>query len=156
MTQKTIDLVLNSRILIGKCWADDMKDILQDAILKLLQNDNKVESLAGAEKKKYILRCIRNSHVDFIRRKKRQPSGVVTLSFNDHENEISNTMAVQPDVYGKIELKEIMEKGQQHKAFPVLFAYVNGYTNKEIAEMTGEKINTILGRCRYARNFLKS
>lgn len=157
MKQETIDIIWNSRFLLRKkCNSDDdIKDILQDATLKLLQNGN-IENLAGDEKRKYINRCIMNSYADFVRKKKAQKRGcgVILISESENLHELNNRFT-KPDVFSKIELKEVMEKARQHRSFDTLRLFAEGYSNKEIAAMTGANINTVLGRCRYVRLFLK-
>lgn len=125
----------------------DAEDMIQTILLRILTNPVKFESLNQVEKNKYIVTAIQNQ----IKDKRRHAKGKVNYSV---PIDITNA-AIMPDVYAKIQLKEVMENGRPHEHFKTLMMNVHGYKCYEIAREKNMSINTVLGRCRYARKFLK-
>lgn len=152
MTNETINIVNSLRWLAyEKCKGVDVDDFMQDIFLRLLESENFDDIKNNYEKKKYISACIRNMSIDRNRKKTRKGRPEFFNPFFDW------SATVPPSVYSKIELKEVMEKAQKREDIcQSLMMYAEGYKNWEIAEILGSTTNTILGRCRYARNFLRA
>jgi len=61
---------------------------------------------------------------------------------------------IKPNVYAKIELKEVLQKAKGHPDCETLSLYVHGYKNIEIAKMKGQELNAVLQQCYRARKYL--
>lgn len=127
----------------------DADDMIQDILLKILNNLEKFNSLPASEKRQYAMGSVRHWNIDKHRRGTK--SGRVKYHVPIEFAEIS----AKPDVYATIELNEVMEKGSQHSFFPELMMYAAGYKCTEIAEHKNVRLNTILTRIRYCRIHLK-
>lgn len=127
----------------------DAEDILQDITLKIIKKIEWFETLCENDQCRYLTQCVKNKVAD---RSKRNKAAKRNPYF--HGKPI---LSVQPVVFVKMELEEVIQKMSERKNIcDPLLLYTYGYTFKEISAMTGESINTILGRCRYAREFLRA
>lgn len=128
---------------------DDCDDMLQDIYLKILNNLSKFNSLTTAEKKNYAIRAIRNWGIDKNRRDVRKGRARYLVEIDFVEKGIS------PDVYAKIELKEVMKKGHGNENCARLMLNMEGFNCYEIAKIKGVKSHkTILTNFYNARKFL--
>lgn len=128
---------------------EDAEDLLQDVAIKIWQCIEWFEALPEEEKRAIILTSIHNRHVDMKRRKKairRTPD----FTFMDKVTE--------PDIFAKMELKDVLKKAQERPLIcRSLLLWVEGYSLKEIYKIEKLKnINTAIGRCGYARKFLRA
>jgi len=131
---------------VSKCGnVEDAEDIIQNLLIKILLN-NKIETLSKKEKRNYIMTAIHNEYVSMVRYRNRSKR-IVCKDLPSKSN---------AEAYAKIELKELREKAAGNTCCDTLFLYAAGYKNIEIAEMTGEKLTTILSRCYRARKFLRA
>lgn len=132
-------------IAIKRCEIrEDAEDIMQDVFLRILLRPD-FENMTGNEKERFVVCLIRNRCTDYYRMKKHR-GYAVDLS--------KVSLKLKPEVYGKMELKQVLKKAAGRLMCETLFLVVSGYKNIEVAAMTGQKINTVLARCRYARRFL--
>ena len=131
---------------LSKCGnVEDAEDLIQDLLVKIISN-SKIESLNRKEKRNYIMRAIHNEYVDMVRYRNRSKR-IMCKNLPSKTN---------PDAYAKIELKELRKKAEGNIACQTFFIVESGYTNKEVAEMTGERLATILSRCYRARKYLRA
>lgn len=135
-----------------KCFAfnyQDAEDMIHDIFLKILNNLERFNSLNTSEKKQYVIKAIYNWHRDKHRRvtSKGRVKYHVPLEFAE--------IAGRPDVYSKMEWKEVLKKGHGNENFARLKLNLEGYSCYEIAKMKGVKShNTILQNFHYARILL--
>ncbi len=148
MTTADINLIYGFKNYAAKICGDwhDAEDFIQTIFLRILINPEKFESLNAREKGSYILTAIHNQVKD--RHKKFITKGRTHVP-------ISESIAVPPEAYGKIEFKEVMTNGARHQHFNILLANVYGYNSNEISNKEKIPLNTVLGRYRYVRKFLK-
>lgn len=135
-----------------------IEDIMQNVVIGIINNEKTFDQLTGDDRKKYIVSCIMNRRRDIARKsaaQKRRGIKLYPVHCREEDFGYEPAIAVHPDVYAKIGLREVLQKGHKHQFFSWLKMYAEGYTNNEIAAFTKSNINTTLGRVRYARNFLK-
>lgn len=128
--------------------ADNARDILQDICLRILNNPETFERMNQVEKRRYVVKTIHNQFID--RHRRLSSKGRVKYHVPVEESHAST----HPEVFSKLELKEVMKKGKTYKHFPTLMLQVYGYNSYEIADMTHTNLMTVLGRFRYTRTFL--
>lgn len=131
---------------------EDAEDLLHDVVVGIVRNVVSFASLPAGEKRAYTIASIRNKQIDKVRRK--QAKGGYKCELSNHV--VDTRYSAQPDIYGKLELEEVMKAGDGKEICDTLFLYASGYTMREIAEMKKLSLNTALGHNRYARKFLKN
>lgn len=118
----------------------DAEDILQDVFLKLLRafqtgDDNRLKA--------WLIRVTINRSKDFLRAKKRRRETLL----NDY---------AQPEPHGEhSEVFEALGKLSERDRNALYLHYYEGYTAKEIAEITGDKERAVTKRIARARIKLK-
>lgn len=134
---------------------EDAEDILQDIFFQTMRGysvTEPVENLLG-----WLFTAARNRIVDYYRRKNRQPVSFANDSVNlrslagnhlNPEDQLSNQLLA--DALGNA-IEQLPEKQQQI----VIWQMIEGHSFQEISEMTGESINTLLSRKRYAVQTLR-
>ncbi len=137
--------------------AEEAEDILQDVFFQAVQNLNvtqPIENLMG-----WLYTITRNKIIDLYRKKKYKTislheSNAVSLdallkdSGVDLEKDFIRTQVMESLIESIEELPE-----DQRDAF--IMQAVEGRTFKEISELTGIPINTLIARKRYALKFLR-
>ncbi len=151
MTPEDIKLIYSFTSFATKISGNyqNAQDIIHDIFLRILKHAEKFESLDSSEKKNYIAVAVINHQKD--RERKYISRGKVKY----HVPLEKSNAAIKPAVYAKLELEEIMKNAKENKHFPILMMNMAGYKCYEIAREKNMSINTVLGRCRYARKFLK-
>ena len=125
---------------------DIAKDVVQDIMLKLWEKRKDLgqyNNLTG-----FVIRMTRNHCIDLIRRKKE------TVSDEEYRKELQN----EPFTLNNIENKELYNIiGEIINTLPenhrevVILKDLEGYSGKEISEITGMEMNNIrviISRCR--------
>lgn len=158
MTKADYDIV-NSFSYIADKWfsvKEDAEDVMQEVFLSILKNYASFEKLSENGKKNYTVRSIHNRVIDLHRRRTSYDEPVHKEEIK-YYMEFSNVRSLQtePDVYAKMELDEVLEKGKGNRMCDTLFMFAIGYKNNEIAQLKNQSLTTTLGQCRYARNFLR-
>lgn len=140
---------------IAKSYTDspsDCDDIVQDSLIRLLNNISKIRGLSRCASIKYIVLTIRSAFLDNEKRK----HGVNSMYLDDDTLEmlikadllIANTM---PDITTKLEVEKL-KKSLSFRDWIVLEGkYVQGYSQEELAKMIGvspDSIRMILCRAR--------
>ena len=132
---------------LQKCGnVEDAEDLIQEVAINAFLNSAKIKNLNQKEKRNYIMRTIHNEYVDMVRYRNRTKR-IMCKNLPSKTN---------PEAYAKIELKELRKKAEGNIACQTFFIVESGYTNKEVAEMTGERLATILSRCYRARKYLRA
>ena len=155
MESQTINIIQSLRWLaVKKCETiEDAEDLLQDVFIRLFRNEKFNSIVKEEEKKKFISRCINNMSIDFHRRRSTKKGAHTLPVIEEYTDHYYNH---EPEAYSKIELKEVLKKCEGREICDTLIAMAAGYKASELSNKTGIGINTIIGRCRYARKFLRA
>jgi len=137
---------------------EDSEDILQDVYLQLLGNINvldKIDNITG-----WLYTVVKNKIIDRYRRKRH-----VTFSINndlDSEIQLHDLLAVELEDLDDDEweeyadrIKECIEMLPEKQKYVFVEQVLNDRTFRELAEETGEPLNTLIARKRYAVSFLR-
>ena len=140
----------------------DAEDILQDVYFQLAKISNDVQSIEKMSA--WLFHIARNKITDNYRKKK--SINFSELSRVDAEDEsinfedfISDNEDLQDDLLTRDNVWEVLEEGlaelpeEQSSVFKM--HEFEGLSFKEISEKTGEQVNTLLSRKRYATVFLR-
>lgn len=140
----------------------DAEDILQDVYFQLAKISNDVQSIEKMSA--WLFHIARNKITDNYRKKKnvnfselgRISEDEESINFEDF---ISDTEDLQDDLMTREKVWELLEDGldelpeEQSNVFRM--HEFEGLSFKEISEKTGEQVNTLLSRKRYATVFLR-
>ena len=133
---------------------EDAEDLIQDVFVRILCN-KKFDQMQEIEKRKYVVWLIKNESVDIHRDRNMQKRKGVNISLFYENGAMICGPKINPEIFARMELKEVLQKAKGDKFCESLLLLVEGYKNREISKITGKSINTILGRCRYARKYLR-
>lgn len=133
---------------------EDAEDVMQDVFLKVLRNEM-FDQMQEIEKRKYVVWLIKNKCLDQHRSRNIPKRKGINVNLFYENGAIVYGPKTNPDVYGRMELKEVLQKAKENKICESLMLLVAGYKNREIAKVTGKSINSVLGRCRLARKYLR-
>lgn len=138
----------------------DAEDILQDVFFQLLSSYSVTEPIEQLTS--WLFRVARNKIIDWYRRRRHglapRPEEDEDLAANleeivaDHA-EIPDQLFTRSMVWS--ELSEALEDLPDKQREVFLMHEIDGRSFKEIAELTGEPLNTLLSRKRYAVLFLR-
>lgn len=149
--------------------AEEAEDLLQEVFLKASENFDALAPIhdLGA----WLWRSVRNKIIDYYRsRDIRRRREITPMGPDSADNEFDlDRMLADQNVFGgglSIEadylrreitdaLFESLEELPAEQRDVFLLQAVDGRTFAEIAELTGESINTLMARKRYAVKFLK-
>lgn len=119
----------------------DAEDVMQDVFIKLLQQQEPFEN--EEHRKAWLIRVTINQCRDYQksawRRKSTDLNEALDYSFTNEEERIFEDLCSLPPSYRNL----------------LYLYYYEGYALREIAEMTGESLNTVGSRLRRARKRLK-
>ena len=132
---------------------EDAEDILQDVFYSTLQGTSitePVEDILG-----WIYTVARNKIIDWYRKKHYRHTAVETGSFESSLEHLLADSELHPEkmFLGKLileEIEECIEELPEKQKEVIILQMIEGRTFKEISEITGESINTLLSRKRYA------
>jgi len=142
----------------------DAEDLVQETYLKAYRAYERFE--AGTNLKAWMYRILTNSYINAYRKKQRRPDesdiddvedlyiyrriGGLTGSTlgRSAEDELM-------DLFGEAEVKDAVEGLAEHYRLPVLLADVEGFAYKEIAEILGVPIGTVMSRLHRGRKQLQ-
>lgn len=140
----------------------DAEDILQDVYFQLAKISNDISSIEKMSA--WLFHIARNKITDNYRKKKNVNfSEMGRVNYEEEsinfEDFISDTEDLQDDLLTRDKVWEMLEEGLDE--LPVEQSSVfrmhefEGMSFKEISEKTGEQVNTLLSRKRYATVFLR-
>jgi RNA polymerase sigma factor (sigma-70 family) len=137
--------------------ADDAEDILQDVFYQLAAADPEEQI---TEVSSWLFTVARNRITDWYRKKKPETFSSFMLDGEDEPPEFTDDRFLPPDVALDESLfREAMTEalGELPEAQRDVFIMheMEGMPYEEIAEVTGEKVNTLLSRKRYAVKYLR-
>lgn len=133
----------------------EAEEITQDVFVKAWRSMKKFDLKRSF--RAWIFQIARNTIIDYLRKKKSQ--AVLEIDSEDENFDIADTGPTPQEIFEKKEsadrIKKIME-GLSIKYKTVLTMYYESQLNfREIAEITGESIDTIKSRHRRALIILK-
>jgi len=138
---------------------EDAEDLLQDILLQALENLNVLNGLDNLAA--WLYTVARNRVIDVYRRKKQH---LVELDAPDKDgwslrDVLAETTIDQDDEEQRDKqitaLLQAIEELPEAQRFVLLQNEVEGVAFRELAQETGESINTLMARKRYALNSLR-
>jgi RNA polymerase sigma factor (sigma-70 family) len=134
---------------------EDAEDILQDVFYRLVTSYSVTEPIE--ELTSWLFRAARNRIIDWYRKRKADPFSTLDLeeSLPDRLEEILFDPEVDPDtLFARsrvwTELSDALDELPDRQREVFVLHELEGKSFKEIAEITGEPVNTLLSRKRYA------
>ena len=134
---------------------EDAEDILQDVFYRLVTSYSVTEPIE--ELTSWLFRAARNRIIDWYRKRKADPFSTLDLeeSLPVRLEEILFDPEVDPDtLFARsrvwTELSDALDELPDRQREVFVLHELEGKTFKEIAEITGELVNTLLSRKRYA------
>ena len=132
---------------------EDAEDILQDVFYSAIQGTSitePVENILG-----WIYTVARNKIIDWYRKKRLPHIAIEKVSSDTSLEHLLSDSELHPEkmFYGKLILEEIEEcirELPEKQKEVIILQMIEGKTFKEISEITGESINTLLSRKRVA------
>lgn len=134
---------------------EDAEDILQDVFYRLVTSYSVTEPIE--ELTSWMFRAARNRIIDWYRKRKADPFSTLDLeeSLPVHLEEILFDPAMDPDaLFARsqvwTELSDALDELPDRQREVFVLHELEGKNFKEIADITGESVNTLLSRKRYA------
>ena len=143
---------------------EDAKDILQDVLYQFTAGYDEIRSAESVTS--WLYTVARNRIIDLFRKKKPVPMSERKTAYSDDDENLWTLESILPDksilqddeVFFNMVMAEIEnaldELPAEQKEVFVMNEF-EGKTFKEIAAITGEPVNTLLSRKRYAILFLR-
>ena len=137
----------------------DAEDIAQDSFLKAWKSIASYSS-ESAKFKTWLMRIVRNTAIDYLRKRKERPFSL--FESDEHEMPFENLSDDAPDAVDLFaaagdqrELERaIAELSPAHRDVLILY-YEGDRTFEEVAAITGESVNTVKSRHRRAVSALR-
>lgn len=144
--------------------ADDAEDILQDVFYQLVESYRLMKPIE--EVTAWLFTVARNKITDRFRKKKPESLEKQLLSTREEEGEMLNLSDILPGQNTSPEtrmlrtaimeaLEDALDDLPKEQRDVFLLHEIDGKSFKEISEMTGASVNTLLSRKRYAVLFLR-
>ncbi len=130
---------------------DDAFDLVQDATLRAFRFFHQFKR--GTNFKGWILTIVRNHFINQYRKKKREPGKV---NYDDVESFVGapQTNGMVEEIFGESLQTSIDQLPEEMRTAITLF-YVDGFAYKEIAQIMGCPIGTVMSRLYMAKQILK-
>lgn len=138
----------------------DAEDLVQETFLKAYRGFSKFEE--GSNLRAWLYRILTNNYINAYRSKQRRPDESNLADVEDlylyrrldHlEQALANRSAEDQllDLFTDDEVKSALEELPDNFRLPVLLADVEGFSYKEMAEMLGLPIGTVMSRLHRGR-----
>jgi RNA polymerase sigma-70 factor (ECF subfamily) len=135
---------------------NDAQDLVQDTYLRAYRFFDKFRE--GTNCKAWLLKILRNTFVNTIRRDKRQPQVIHLSEMKDHGMELSDDTTPEDWVFGDLfddEMVVAINALPNEYKVAVLLADVEGLSYKEIAEVMNCPTGTVMSRLHRGRRLLR-
>jgi RNA polymerase sigma-70 factor (ECF subfamily) len=135
---------------------NDAQDLVQDTYLRAYRFFDKFQE--GTNCKAWLLKILRNTFVNSIRRDKRQPQVVHIAEMKDHGVELPADRTPEDWVFGDLfddDMVSAMNGLPDEYRSAVLLADVEGLSYKEIAEVMNCPTGTVMSRLHRGRKLLR-
>lgn len=144
--------------------AADAEDLVQETYLKAFNAYERFET--GTNLKAWMYRILTNSYINAYRKKQRRPDESDIDDIEDlylyrrlggAESAVLSRSAEDEllEMFGEDEVKLALEDLPEHYRMPILLADVEGFAYKEIAEILGVPIGTVMSRLHRGRKQLQ-
>ncbi len=133
----------------------DAEDLLQDAVFRAYRsfsNEGEIKNF-----KAWMMTILRNTYINRYRKKKKEP---VEVEFTEGQTEnftnldLSDMDEVKEEEFSEIVKNAIDNLPEKLRTTVILF-YVDSFGYREIAEITGVPVGTVMSRLYNARQILK-
>jgi RNA polymerase sigma-70 factor (ECF subfamily) len=141
----------------------DAEDVLQESFLKAYRAYHTFE--AGTNLRAWLYRIVTNTYINKYRKTQRRPDEVELDEVEDfflykkiRDSNTGASRSAEDEVlegFVDVEITEAIEALPENFRMPVLLADVEGFSYKEIAEMTGVPIGTVMSRLHRGRKSLQ-
>lgn len=142
---------------------DEAEDVLQDVFLQLFTGYEQIRSFENLSS--WLYKTARNRVIDLKRKKKPEPLSDKKI-FNGSDQEVLYLEDILPtlsdgpedDLFKKIiweKVNEALEELPEEQREVFVLHEFEDRSFKEISEITGEKLNTLISRKRYAILYLR-
>ena len=137
---------------------EDAEDVLQEVFAQTIENLNVAQPIDNLLA--WIFRSVRNRIIDLYRRKKQRPLSLEgTADKVTFEDLLADSgISIEEDfIRNRVReaLEEALDELPDNQRDVFLLQAVEGKPFREITEMTGISINTLLARKRYAVQFMR-
>lgn len=132
----------------------DAEDAVQNTVLKIIDNMEKLRNINGSETKFYIITMTRNTALDMLRKNKAMPES----GSPEELAEISSEVCVEREAIARIELEAVKKAllSLAEDEYEVLFLnLISGLEPQEIAKKLGISSNAARQRIFRAKQKLK-
>jgi len=141
----------------------DAEDVLQEALLKAYRGYGTFK--AGTNLKAWLYRILTNTYINKYRKQSRRPDEVELGELEDlylFKRLGSDLGGASPsaedqalDLFVDADIKRAVEELPENFRLPVILADVEGFSYKEIAEITDVPIGTVMSRLHRGRKALQ-
>jgi RNA polymerase sigma-70 factor (ECF subfamily) len=146
---------------------EDAEDLVQDTYAKAFRSAGSFQP--GTNLKAWLFKILTNSYINTYRRKAREPKRVDVADIEDDDFFLYNQLldsggggTQEPSAEDRVmatfvdhEVKEALDKVPEAFRVPVLLADIEDFSYKEIAEMLGIPIGTVMSRLYRGRRLLE-
>lgn len=139
---------------------EDAEDIVQDVFFQLISSYSITEPIEQLTS--WLFRVARNKIIDLYRKRKGDSNVIESVDGpipEDSEDMLFDHADIPDEVYARsliwTALAEALEELPEDQRVVFVMHELEGKKFKEIAELTGEPLNTLLSRKRYAVLFLR-
>ncbi|MDR3304558.1 MAG: sigma-70 family RNA polymerase sigma factor [Clostridiales Family XIII bacterium] len=154
--KKSENILFNAYGFLGN--REDAEDVLQDVIIELHKNINRLNSIESVEA--WILTVTRNKCLRLLRRRKKYDENTAldgdeaAIQIPDDDRDfIPEEYAENKEL--RAQLMEIIMKLSQKKREAIFMYYYDDMSMEEIARATGKNVNTITSTITRARQMIK-
>lgn len=155
------DLLYRNAFRMSKNHAD-AEDLVQETVMKAYAHFDSFRS--GSNLKAWLLRILTNTYINGYRKRRRQPALFPTDEITDQQLAMQaqhtsmglrsaedEALEALPDAAIKAAMEELPEQFR----LAVYYADVEGLRNREIAEIMGTPIGTVISRLHRGRRLLR-
>ncbi len=135
--------------------AHSAEDVVQEAFLNVWRMAGSFSHRRG-EARSWLLSVVHHRAIDAWRRRRSRPTTTPVLEYNEP---VAETEAVWQQVANSIDyetIKRAMNKLPNEQREVIAMAYFDGYTHREIAEVTKIPLGTVKGRIRRGMDKLRN
>lgn len=134
----------------------DAQDLVQDTYLRAYRFFDKFQE--GTNCKAWLIKILRNTFINSLRRNNRYPNMVRLSEMEDQGLELASNPEYDDEISGELfddDVTAAVESLPDSYRFVVMLADVEGLSYKEIADLIGCPIGTVMSRLCRGRRLLK-
>ncbi len=146
-----MDSLYNMALNLTRYDRDEAADLVQEASLRGYRSFRSFEE--GTNFKAWMMTILRNIYINKYRKRKREPSEV-EFKENESEKFVEPAEAAPGENFSE-ELEDSIHKLPEEMRSAVILFYAEGFSYKEISQITGAPVGTVMSRLYNARQILK-